>query len=37
MGNVGIEVSLSANDDLNYIMSLVRQSFDLQMGNGSDD
>lgn len=33
-GNGDVEIGLSNFDDLPYIMGLVRQSFDLQMGNG---
>ena len=35
-GNGDIEVSLSSIDEIPYIMGLVRQSFEKQMGNGSD-
>ena len=31
-GNGGIEVGLSSTDDLPYVMGLVRQSFERQMG-----
>ena len=33
-GNGGIEVGLSEAKDMPYIMSLVRQAFEKQMGNG---
>jgi len=36
-GNGDVEVGLSTLDDLPYIMGLVRQSFEKQMGNGSGD
>jgi predicted transport protein len=35
-GNGGVEVGLSSTDDLPYVMGLVRQSFERQMGNGGD-
>lgn len=35
-GNGDVEVSLSSLDELPYVMGLVRQSFERQMGNGSD-
>ena len=35
-GNGEVEVGFSEIDDLPYIMSLVRQSFERQMNNGSD-
>lgn len=35
-GNGDIEVGLSSLDELPYVMSLVRQSFQKQMGNGSE-
>jgi uncharacterized protein with ParB-like and HNH nuclease domain/predicted transport protein len=35
-GNGDVEVSLSSIEDLPYIMGLVRQSFERQMGNGGD-
>jgi len=35
-GNGDVEVGLSSLDDLPYVMGLVRQSFERQMGNGSD-
>ena len=36
-GNGDTEVGLSTLNDLPYVMSLVRQTFDKQMGNGDDD
>jgi uncharacterized protein with ParB-like and HNH nuclease domain/predicted transport protein len=35
-GNGDVEVGLSSLDELPYVMGLVRQSFEKQMGNGSD-
>lgn len=35
-GNGDVEVSLSSLDELPYVMGLVRQSFEKQMGNGGD-
>lgn len=35
-GNGDIEVRLNSVDELPYIMGLVRQSFEKQMGNGND-
>jgi predicted transport protein len=35
-GNGDVEVILAAMDDLPYIMSLVNQSFERQMGNGDE-
>jgi uncharacterized protein with ParB-like and HNH nuclease domain/predicted transport protein len=35
-GNGDVEVGLSTIDELPYIMGLVRQSFEKQMGSGSD-
>jgi predicted transport protein len=35
-GNGDVEVGLASLDDLPYIMGLVRQSFEKQMGNGAD-
>jgi uncharacterized protein with ParB-like and HNH nuclease domain/predicted transport protein len=35
-GNGDVEVGLSSLEELPYIMSLVRQSFEKQMGNGGD-
>jgi predicted transport protein len=35
-GNGDVEVSLSSIEELPYIMGLVRQSFERQMGNGGD-
>ena len=35
-GNGEVEVGFSEIDDLPYIMSLVRQSFERQMNNGSE-
>jgi len=36
-GNGDVEVSLSSTSDLPYIMGLVRQSFEKQMGAGGDN
>jgi uncharacterized protein with ParB-like and HNH nuclease domain/predicted transport protein len=36
-GNGDVEVGLSTADDLPYIMGLVRQAFEKQMGNGETD
>jgi predicted transport protein len=35
-GNGDVEVSLASLDELPYVMGLVRQSFEKQMGNGED-
>jgi uncharacterized protein with ParB-like and HNH nuclease domain/predicted transport protein len=35
-GNGDVEVGLSSHDELPYILGLVRQSFDRQMGNSED-
>lgn len=35
-GNGDVEVGLAATDDLPYVMGLIRQSFDRQMGNSAD-
>lgn len=35
-GNGDVEIGLASKDDLPYVMSLIRQSFDRQMGNPSD-
>lgn len=35
-GNGNVEVGLASQDELLYVMGLVRQSFDRQMGNVSD-
>ncbi len=35
-GNGDVEVGISSTEDLPYVMGLVRQSFERQMGNGSD-
>jgi predicted transport protein len=35
-GNGDVEVDLSSIEELPYVMGLVRQSFEKQMGNGSD-
>lgn len=35
-GNGNVEVSLSSIEELPYVMGLVRQSFEKQMGNGGD-
>lgn len=36
-GNGNVEVGLSSLDELPYVMGLVRQSFEHQMGNGGDE
>lgn len=36
-GNGDIELKLNSIDEIPYIMGLVRQSFEKQMGNGADD
>jgi len=36
-GNGDAQVSLSSNSDLPYVMGLVRQAFERQMGNGEAD
>ncbi len=35
-GNGDVEVGISSTEDLPYVMGLVRQSFERQMGNGGD-
>jgi predicted transport protein len=35
-GNGDVAVSLSSLDELPYVISLVRQSLELQLGNGGD-
>jgi uncharacterized protein with ParB-like and HNH nuclease domain/predicted transport protein len=35
-GNGDVEVGLASLDELRYVMGLVRQSFERQMGNGGD-
>jgi predicted transport protein len=35
-GNGDVEVGLSSLDDLPYVMGLIRQSFDRQMGNAGE-
>ena len=35
-GNGDVEVKLSSLDDLAYVIGLVRQSLDLQLGNGAE-
>jgi predicted transport protein len=35
-GNGDVDVGLASLDDLPYIMGLVRQSLERQMGSGSD-
>jgi predicted transport protein len=35
-GNGDVEVGLTSLEELPYIMGLVRQSFEKQMGNGDD-
>jgi predicted transport protein len=35
-GNGDIEVGLSSFEELPYVMGLIRQSFEKQMGNGGD-
>ncbi|GIV76422.1 MAG: hypothetical protein KatS3mg050_0816 [Litorilinea sp.] len=36
-GNGDVEVALSRFEDIPYVMGLVRQAFEKQMGNGEDD
>lgn len=36
-GNGDVEIGLASKDELPYVMSLIRQSFDRQMGNPSDN
>ena len=36
-GNGNVEVALSTTDELPYVMGLVRQAFEKQMGNGVAD
>ena len=36
-GNGDVQVGLSSLDELPYVMGLVRQSFEKQMGNGADE
>jgi len=36
-GNGDVEVSLSSLDELPYVMGLVRQSYERQMGKGGDE
>jgi len=36
-GNGDVEVFLSSEDEVPYVMSLVRQSFERQMGNGETE
>lgn len=36
-GNGEVEVSIKNHDDIPYVMSLIRQSFDHQMGNGREE
>ena len=35
-GNGDVEVGLSSMDELPYVLGLVRQSLDLQLGNGGE-
>ncbi|MDB9845793.1 DUF262 domain-containing protein [Acidimicrobiales bacterium] len=35
-GNGDVEVALSSEEDMSYVLGLVRQSFEKQMGNGSE-
>jgi predicted transport protein len=35
-GNGDVEIGLSSLDELPYVMGLVRQSFEKQMGSGAD-
>ena len=35
-GNGDVEVGLASLDELPYVMGLVRQSLEKQMGNGGD-
>ena len=36
-GNGDVEVAMSQREDLPYVMGLVRQAFEKQMGNGEAD
>lgn len=36
-GNGDVDIGLASEDELPYVMGLVRQSFERQMGNGSED
>ena len=36
-GNGDVEVGLATLEDLPYVMGLVRQAFEKQMGNGNDE
>lgn len=36
-GNGDVEIGLVSVDEIPYVMGLIRQSFERQMGNGSDD
>ena len=35
-GNGDVEVGLASLDEVPYVLGLVRQAFEKQMGNGSD-
>ena len=35
-GNGDVEVGLNSKDELPYVMGLVRQAFEKQMGNGGE-
>ena len=37
LGNGDVEVGLSRLEDLSYVMGLVRQAFEKQMGNGETE
>ena len=36
-GNGNVEVAFDTIDDLPYVMGLIRQGFEKQMGNGESD
>lgn len=36
-GNGDVEIGLTSMEELPYVMGLIRQSFDQQMGNPQDD
>ena len=36
-GNGDVEIGLATMEELPYVMGLIRQSFDQQMGNPQDD
>ena len=36
-GNGNVEVALTSRDEIPYVMGLVRQAYEKQMGNGEVD